>query len=117
MKVTIAPDGTVELDVAPGDGQAALDLIRAMQGQQQPGPPPGPPVARLTATQFTTYSVLREFPEGAYYADIAALLGMAGEESIVATRCNALTKTEPPVAERVARGVYRPLPGVKVVPR
>lgn len=116
MKVTIAPDGTVELDVAPGDGQAALDLIRAMQGQQQPGPA-GPPVARLTATQFATYSVLREFPEGVYYADIAALLGMADEESIVATRCNVLTKTEPPVAERVGRGVYRPLPGVKVVPR
>jgi hypothetical protein len=117
MKVTIAPDGTVELDVAPGDGQAALDLIRAMQGQQQPGPAAGPPVARLTVTQFATYSVLREFPEGAYYADIAALLGMADEESIVATRCNVLTKTEPPVAERVGRGVYRPLPGVKVVPR
>ena len=30
---------------------------------------------------------------------------------------NVLTKTEPPVAERVGRGVYRPLPGVKVVPR
>jgi hypothetical protein len=32
-------------------------------------------------------------------------------------RCSVLTKTEPPVAERVGRGVYRPLPGVKVVPR
>ena len=117
MKVTIAPDGTVEMDVAPGDGQAALDLIRAMQGQQQPGPATGPAVARLTALQFDTYSVLREFPEGAHYADIAALMKMAGEESIVATRCNALTTTAPPVAERVGRGVYRPLPGVKVVPR
>lgn len=31
MKITVLPDGTIQMDVANGDGQTALDLIRSLQ--------------------------------------------------------------------------------------
>lgn len=35
MKVRITPNGDVEFDVSNGEGQAALDLIRAIQNQMR----------------------------------------------------------------------------------
>ena len=35
MKAFIHPDGTVELEIHNGDGQAALDLIRSLQGGRE----------------------------------------------------------------------------------
>ena len=35
MKALIHPDGTVELEIHNGDGQAALDLIRSLQGASE----------------------------------------------------------------------------------
>jgi len=104
MKVTIRPDGSMELDVANGDGQAALDLIRSLQGstatptKRQPNDP-----AALTPEQRKTYDVLTAHPSGCHYTVVAEYLDVS--KSVANSRCNYLAGIG--YAERIRSGVYR----------
>ena len=104
MKVTITPDGTIELDVSNGDGQAALDLIRSLQVAD---PPPAPlqrhDPAALSPIQRGTLEVLQAHPEGCHYTVVAEFLGLS--PSVANTRCQAVTHLG--FAERIRAGVYR----------
>ena len=103
MKITIAPDGTVELlDVTNGDGQVALDLIRSLQAKDPEKPVTHDPSA-LTPTQKQTYEVLEAHaPHGCHYTSVAEFLGI--DPSIANSRCNQLRILG--YAERVRAGVY-----------
>ena len=82
MKVTIAADGTVELEVHNGEGQAALDLIRSLQAQTVPAPPVAAPsysrqTASLTPLLREAMDVLAAYPEGCHYTALAEYLGLS----------------------------------------
>lgn len=83
MKITLGADGSIELEVADGDGQAALDMIRSLTANGQGTPPPAKhspttpkALASLTYQQRQTYDILAAFPEGAHYTVVAEFLNV-----------------------------------------
>ena len=124
MKVTITPDGSVELEVHNGEGQVALDLIRSLTAPEQPAsstvdlgtlvhtlhklePTPDPSVeilAKLSPVLRSAMEVLLAYPDGCHYTVVAELLGIA--ITAANSRCQELRKRG--LATWVASGVYAP---------
>lgn len=112
MKITLGADGSIELEVADGDGQAALDMIRSLTANGQGTLPPAkhsPTVpkaqASLTALQRQTYEVLAAFPEGAHYTVVAEFLN--AKPSAANSRLQNLRVLG--LATWVRAGVYAPV--------
>jgi len=120
MKVTITPDGSVELEVHNGEGQVALDLIRSLTAPEQPASstvdlgtlvhtlhklePSVELLARLSPVLRSAMEVLLAYPDGCHYTVVAELLGIA--ITAANSRCQELRKRG--LATWVASGVYAP---------
>lgn len=103
MKIKIGADGTLELEVADGDGAAALSLIRALQGgKTEPEKAESDP-AGLSRIQRDTYEVLAAHPEGCHYTVVAEFLGLT--KSQANSRCQNLAHLG--YAARIRAGVYQ----------
>lgn len=115
MKVTVQPDGTIELEVTNGDGQAALDLIRSLGVREVAEPADESDdesddedviwldPAQLTKPLREAYDALAEFPRGAHVSVIAERMGKS--QSLVNSRLVALRKRG--FAEWLRSGTYR----------
>jgi len=115
MKVIITPNGDVELDVSNGEGQAALDLINALQAQanakaasqdiSQKHRTLTARMASLSKSQRQTYDLLIEFDsaDGVHYTALAALL--EASDGAVSHRLGLLETRG--LVKRVSRGHYR----------
>lgn len=100
LKAFIHPDGTVELEIHNGDGQAALDLIRSLQGgREAEANGQGEPVARvdieaLSPAEQTAYDALLALgattPEKSVHVNKLAKHMKLGR-GIVNARCVAAT--------------------------
>ena len=123
MKITISPDGTVQMEVANGDGQAALDMIRSLQHKDDIVPEQTTladvmtnvhlvegkdrrhaKAASLSPSQRETYDVLAAYPEGIHYTIVAEYLGVG--KSVANTRCQAIANLGL-AAYRIRAGVYK----------
>lgn len=117
MKVTINSDGEVTLDITNGDGQAALDLIHALQGdvkrqksaeerrevhRQAAAKVDGSP---LNVLQYRTWEYLcgNDCNDGIHVSSVGKAFGITN--SAANTRLVALTNLG--YAKRVHRGYYR----------
>ena len=118
MKVTVLTDGTVEMEVRNGDGQAALDLIRSLQGRvsevtEWEFSEPDvlldsavifqPRYMLLPPTERSVYDVLAQHPTGCHVSVAAEELGVS--RGIANARLVSLTNRG--FAERILRGTYR----------
>ena len=107
MKALIHPDGTVELEIHNGDGQAALDLIRSLQGAGEATVEEEHEVlldsAVLTPAERSVYEVLAEHRNGCHVTVVATELTLS--RSVANSRLVALTNRG--FAERIMRGTYR----------
>ena len=113
MKITVSPDGTLELEVTDGDSQAALEIIRSLQAPQgvapesegEPSPEPVEPrdPAALSRPQRETYEVIASHPQGCHYTKVAEILGL--EPTVINSRLGGLRKLG--YVEWIRAGVYR----------
>jgi len=78
LKAFIHPDGTVELEIHNGDGQAALDLIRSLQGGREAEAKPIPTLwsnrpRKREAWESPDTALINGQGEPVAYVDIEAL--------------------------------------------
>jgi hypothetical protein len=113
MKVNVKADGTVELDVSNGEGQAALDLIHALQADARASARLVEEVAAtrqaesagLSQLLYRTweYLVENDRPDGVHVSAVARAFGI--NDSAASERMQALLKAGN--AKRSRRGYYR----------
>lgn len=118
MKVTVIIDGLeVAMEVAAGDGQAALDLIRTLQSDAQrkqdttlrsgtakdAKTPSG--TGELNSIQYRTWSYLVEndTPNGVHVSSVARGFGISN----AAANSRLLTLEKLGYAKRIHKGYYR----------
>jgi len=117
MKVHLLPDGTVELEVGSGDGQAALDFIDAMQARHRDSQKLRAEIeasraaetVNLSALLYRTWEFLVENdrPEGVHISAVARAFGCP--DTAASARMKELLKQGN--AKRVRRGYYRAIDG------
>ena len=115
MKITLADDGSIQIDASEKEGAAALDILRTLVPGWEPRrqrrtstsdrTPAAPDPAQLTPLQRSTWDILAAHPEGCHYTVVAEYQSVPG--TIAATRCNQLRLLG--FATRIRAGVYAPV--------
>lgn len=115
MKIHINPDGSMELDVAAGDGKTAAEFVAAVQDRHKQEVEANEAVvvtreraaetANLSAVMYRTWEFLVENdrPEGVHTSAVARAFGIPDTTAIA--RLRDLLKEGN--AKRVRRGYYR----------
>jgi len=122
MKVTVTANGEVVLDITNGDGQAALDLIHALQedarrkevsASRQEASRAAATMVPISGTkelneiQYRTWSYLcdNDVAGGVHVSQVAHAFGINN----MAANSRLLTLHKAGYAERTAKGYYRAL--------
>lgn len=103
MKIRVEADGAIEIDVNGDNAEAAVKLIRRLQGNTAPAAAVPADSAGLTPMQAEVFDILVKCPDGCHYSVVKRKLSLS--RAAANSRCQYLVKLG--YAERIRAGVYR----------